>query len=74
MKDAQRDLMIRSYYDRPRKLWVAYYADDIGQLGDSSNEPTRDLAIYHLGFDMGEHPERYTRPMSIYYNEIEIAT
>ena len=64
--------MIKSYYDRPRKLWVAYFTDDEGQLGDSSNEPTRDLAIYHLGYDMGAHPERYTRAMNHYFTEIEL--
>ena len=64
--------MINSYYARNMKLWVAYYTDEYGQLGDSSNEPTLELAIYHLGYDMGAHPERYTRAMSHYFAEIEL--
>ena len=61
--------MLNVYYEKNCRLWVAFYTDDIGQLGESEFAKTRDDAVYQLGFEKGRHPEKFARPMSEYFEK-----
>jgi hypothetical protein len=55
---------IEVHYARNTRLWWAHCVDDIGQLGEGAMAKTRDRAIYRLGVEMGQHPERFARPLA----------
>jgi len=61
--------MLNVYYEKSYGCWVAFYTDDIGQLGESEFAKTRDDAVYQLGFEKGRHPEKFARPMSEYFEK-----
>ena len=61
--------MLNVYFEKSFKRWVAFYTDDIGQLGDAQYSKTRDDAVYQLGFEKGRHPEKFARPMSEYFEK-----
>jgi hypothetical protein len=61
--------MIKVYYDKSRRIWVAYYSDSIGQLGDCATDTTRDRAAFKLGFEFGANPQKFTRPVGQYFEQ-----
>lgn len=63
--------MINVYYEKSMKLWVAYLSDDIGQLGNAEYDPDRDKAVFFLGLERGIHPEKFTRPVSSFFEQLE---
>ena len=64
--------MLDVYYDKSRKLWVATWSDNLGQLGDAVYSPTKTSVIFNLAVELGRNPERFTRPMSTYFTEMEV--
>jgi len=61
--------MLNTYYHREWKLWVAYYTDSVGQLGDAQYAHTEEQAAFQLGIELGRNPSRFTRPISEYFPE-----
>jgi hypothetical protein len=59
--------MFETYYNRSQKLWVAYYKDFIGQLGDAQYGNTKEQAVFRLGLEVGARPEDYSRPLGEYF-------
>jgi hypothetical protein len=58
--------MITTYYDKANKVWVAYFSDSIGQIGDAEMAMTKEVACFNLGLEVGSHPERFTRDIGEY--------
>jgi hypothetical protein len=59
--------MLNTYYDRSLKLWVAYYTDNLGQLGDSAYGVTKEEASFRLGIEFGRNPQDFARPIDQYF-------
>ena len=60
------------YYDRPARVWVAFYSDSIGQLGDCEYHVDRDLCVFNLGCEYGRNPQKFSRSLGEYFAQ-EIA-
>jgi hypothetical protein len=58
--------MINFYYNRSSRVWIAYYSDSIGQLGDAVDGLTQTDAVFKLGCEMGRHPEKFARDIGEY--------
>jgi hypothetical protein len=63
--------MLNVYYEKSTKLWVAYYTDSIGQLGDAEYAHDRDDAVFTLGWTLGRFPHKFTRPMAQFFEQEE---
>jgi hypothetical protein len=59
--------MLNTYYDRSQKLWVAYYTDNLGQLGDAAYGVTKEEASFRLGIEFGRNPQDFARPIDQYF-------
>ena len=70
--------MVNTYYDKSMKLWIAYYSDNIGQLGDAEYAPTKELVCFNLGREIGANPQKFARKigdyMPAYEAELSAAT
>lgn len=58
-------MYITAQYDKAKKIWFAYFNDN-GQLGPTVYGPTKELAYYSLGREMGEAPHKFARPIGEY--------
>ena len=63
--------MINTYYDKSRKVWVAFYSDSIGQLGDCEFAMTKEVAAFNLGIEYGRNPHKFARPIGEYMTAYE---
>lgn len=61
--------MVNTYYDKSRRVWVAYYSDSIGQLGQCECAHTRDIAVFNLGVERGSRPQNFARPLGQYFEK-----
>jgi len=59
-------MYITAQYDKAKKIWFAYFNDNVGQLGPTVAGPTKELAYYSLGREMGEAPHKFARPIDEY--------
>jgi len=61
--------MVNTYYDKSRRVWVAYYSDSIGQLGQCECARSRDHAAFKLGVEYGSRPQNFARPLGHYFKK-----
>ena len=59
--------MFHTYFDRSQKLWVAFYTDSLGQLGDAQYGVSKEQAAFRLGIEVGRNPQDFTRPINEYF-------
>ena len=59
--------MFKTYYSRSQKLWVAYYNDNLGQLGDAQYGVSQEEAVFRLGIEVGRNPQDFTRQIDEYF-------
>ena len=59
---------IRVVYHEIAGLWAASYVDELGQLGESFTDVSRDHAIFRLGVQLGRNPQDFTRPLGEYFD------
>jgi hypothetical protein len=62
--------MFETYYNRSQNLWVAYYTDSFGQLGDAQYGVSKEQAVFRLGIEVGRNPQDFTRTIDEY---VEVA-
>jgi hypothetical protein len=58
---------IRIEYHEISGLWVAFYMDALGQLGEPIADVQRDDAVFRLGVEVGRNPQKFTRPVGEYF-------
>jgi hypothetical protein len=63
--------MLNVYYDKASKLWVAYYSDSLGQIGESEYATDRDDAVFRLGWVLGRFPHKFARLKTKHFEQEE---
>jgi hypothetical protein len=61
--------MIKVEYLKDSKMWHAAYHDSVGKLYQGFTAKKRDDAVFALGWQMGRHPEKFSRPLGDYFNK-----
>ena len=55
--------MVNTYWEKSTKVWVAYWSDHLGPVGDAQMAQTKEIACWELGLEMGRRPEKFARPL-----------
>ncbi len=63
--------MINTEYDKAAKVWVAFYTDSVGRLGECQFGMTKEVAAFKLGVEYGRNPHKFARPIGEYMAEYE---